>query len=204
MKKIRNINIIFLLLIYIIDISSCIEEAPIEYDNLEYLETKTYILNKTEKNEMIFYLKIKVDTILSKNYCYINLGQTNPQVLSLEYKFGKNSNDSSFTYLKNWITINDGSQHIYYYEMEKPEEKGYNLYLKITVKNYYDKQKLTVESTDSQFNFYLLIGLIIASSAIIVIIVVILSFYCIYKSKVDTNNPSSYDVIFVPVGPSDF
>ena len=45
MKKIRNINIIFLLLIYIIDISSCIEEAPIEYDNLEYLETKTYILN---------------------------------------------------------------------------------------------------------------------------------------------------------------
>ena len=147
---------------------------------------------------------IKVDTILSKNYCYINLGQTNPQVLSLEYKFGKNSNDSCFTYLKNWITINDGSQHIYYYEMEKPEEKGYNLYLKITVKNYYDKQKLTVESTDSQFNFYLLIGLIIASSAIIVIIVVILSFYCIYKSKVDTNNPSSYDVIFVPVGPSDF
>ena len=153
---------------------------------------------------MIFYLKIKVDTILSKNYCYINLGQTNPQVLSLEYKFGKNSNDSSFTYLKNWITINDGSQHIYYYEMEKPEEKGYNLYLKITVKNYYDKQKLTVESTDSQFNFYLLMGLIIGSSAIIVIIVVILSFYCIYKSKVDTNDPSSYDVIFVPVGPSDF
>ena len=200
--KINRI-IIFLSLICISEIIICLKDEPIEYDVLEYKGTKTYKLNATDKTESTHYLQMEVDKILTDS-CLIIMHQTDPQEITLEYKFEKEGKTSNFEKIKHWQTTNDGSKHKLYYDIDKPEEKGYTLYMRITVKNYRDKQEITVESTDSQFNFYILIGIIVAVSCVIVFLVIFFSFYCIYKSKVNFDDPNSVDVVFAKVGPEDY
>ena len=85
----------------------------------------------------------------------------------------------------------------------KPEEKGNTLYLKISVKYYKDKQEFSVESTDSQFNFYLLVILIVSFSAVLVAVIVFLSFYCMFKDKTNGNDLNDFEIVFAKVGPED-
>ena len=189
-----------LLTIYILDSSKCLEDKQIEYELLEYKKMKSYILNKTdEKNEFIINLKMEVAKIESSD-CLINLHQTNPQLISLEYKFDKNS---AFTKLNNWMTINNYEEHVLYYEIKKEENKKY-LYLKITVSNFLDKQKFYVESTDYQFNFNLIIYIVIAFIFVITFVIVFVIFYCLFKSQVFESDPNKVEVIFAKVGNEDY
>jgi len=202
MKFKQNIYIL-VLIICIPEIFKCIQEEPNEYEILEYLGEKKYTLNKTKGNEKVIYLQMEVDKILTKS-CLIDIHQTDPQKVKLEYKFEKGEESSEFISLKNWITINNRNEHTLCYEMKKPKEKGYTLYMKITVSNFKDKQEFSVESTKSQFNFYLLVELIIGFSALLVLLIVFLTFYCMFKSGGNKNDLNDFDVVFAKVGPEDF
>ena len=190
-----------MLLILIIDISECLRDDLDGYEVLNYLEEKKYILNKTESDEKMFHLKMDVDKILSSD-CLIDIHQIDPQKVYLYYKFEKGG-EKEFKNLKNWITTNNYDKHVLNYKIEKPKEKGNTLYLNITVKNFKDKQEFSVESTDSQFNVYLLVILVVSISAGLIFVVVFLSYYCMFKAKTNDNELNDFDIIFAKVGPED-
>ena len=198
-----NRIISFLSLICLSEIIICLKDDPIIYDVLEYMGAKTYTLNATVKTESTHYIQMEVDKILTDS-CLMVIHQTDPQEITLEYKFEKEGKTSNFETIERWQTINHGSKHDLDYDFDKPKEKGYTLYMRVTVKNYKDKQTIIVESTDSQFNFYILIGIIVAASCVIVFLVILLSYYYIYKSKPNLNDPNSLDVVFAKVGPEDY
>ena len=197
----RNQIFYILLLLLIIDISECLRDDLDGYEVLNYLEEKKYILNKTESEEKMFRLKMDVDKILSSD-CLIDIHQIDPQKVYLYYKFEKGG-EKEFKNLKNWITTNNYDKHVLNYKIEKPKEKGNTLYLNITVKNFKDKQEFSVESTDSQFNVYLLVILVVSISAGLIFVVVFLSYYCMFKAKTNDNELNDFDIIFAKVGPED-
>ena len=191
-------------LIFILNLGfsfSLINES-INYDILEYNSEIMYTLNNPNITEMEFYIKMNVDSILTNPNCLINIRQTDPQKIILKYKFENGQETSEFKEIKNWLTINDGNQHVLEYEIEKPKDRGYTLYMNVIVSKYKLGQKVTVISTDHQFNFYLLIILIVAGSSVLVGLVIFATYYCVYKKGVDPNEIN--DIIFAKVGPEDY
>ena len=201
MKVKQNIYILVIIIIFI-DSFKCLKDDSISYDVLKYLKVISYTLNKAEGDKKDIYIRMDVDRIYS-NDCLLNLYQTDPQNVRLEYKFEKENEISDFTYLNNWIALNDGEKHTLCYEIEKPKGKGYTLYLKITVSNFKDKQEFSVQSTDHQFNYYLLVILIVTFSALIVFVIIFLTFYCMFKSKSGADDINDFDIVFAKVGPED-
>ena len=192
----------YLILILNIDFSFCLINESINYDILEYNSEIMYTLNNPNITEMEFYIKMNVDSILTNPNCLINIRQTDPQKIILKYKFENGQETSEFKEIKNWLTINDGNQHVLEYEIEKPKDRGYTLYMNVIVSKYKLGQKVTVISTDHQFNFYLLIILIVAGSSVLVGLVIFATYYCVYKKGVDPNEIN--DIIFAKVGPEDY
>ena len=192
----------YLILILNLDFSFCLINESINYDILEYNSEIMYTLNNPNITEMEFYIKMNVDLILTNPNCLINIRQTDPQKIILKYKFENGQETSEFKEIKNWLTINDGSQHVLEYEIEKPKDRGYTLYMNVIVSKYKLGQKVTVISTDHQFNFYLLIILIVAGSSVLVGLVIFATYYCVYKKGVDPNEIN--DIIFAKVGPEDY
>ena len=74
--------------------------------------------------------------------------------------------------------------------------------MNVIVSKYKLGQKVTVISTDHQFNFFLLIILIVAGSSVLVGLVIFATYYCVYKKGVDPNEIN--DIIFAKVGPEDY
>ena len=192
----------YLILILNLDFSFCLINESIKYDILEYNSEIMYTLNNPNITEMEFYIKMNVDSILTNPNCLINIRQTDPQKIILKYKFENDKETSEFKEIKNWLTINDGNQHVLEYEIEKPKDRGYTLYMNVIVSKYKLGQKVTVISTDHQFNFYLLIILIVAGSSVLVGLVIFATYYCVYKKGVDPNEIN--DIIFAKVGPEDY
>ena len=192
----------YLILILNLDFSFCLINESINYDILEYNSEIMYTLNNPNITEMEFYIKMNVDSILTNPNCLINIRQTDPQKIILKYKFENGQETSEFKEIKNWLTINDGNQHVLEYEIEKPKDRGYTLYMNVIVSKYKLGQKVTVISTDHQFNFYLLIILIVAGSSVLVGLVIFATYYCVYKKGVDPNEIN--DIIFAKVGPEDY
>ena len=192
----------YLILILNLDFSFCLINESIKYDILEYNSEIMYTLNNPNITEMEFYIKMNVDSILTNPNCLINIRQTDPQKIILKYKFENGQETSEFKEIKNWLTINDGNQHVLEYEIEKPKDRGYTLYMNVIVSKYKLGQKVTVISTDHQFNFYLLIILIVAGSSVLVGLVIFATYYCVYKKGVDPNEIN--DIIFAKVGPEDY
>lgn len=192
----------YLILVLNLDFSFCLINESIKYDILEYNSEIMYTLNNPNITEMEFYIKMNVDSILTNPNCLINIRQTDPQKIILKYKFENGQETSEFKEIKNWLTINDGSQHVLEYEIEKPKDRGYTLYMNVIVSKYKLGQKVTVISTDHQFNFYLLIILIVAGSSVLVGLVIFATYYCVYKKGVDPNEIN--DIIFAKVGPEDY
>ena len=192
----------YLILILNLDFSFCLINESIKYDILEYNREIMYTLNNPNITEMEFYSKMNVDSILTNPNCLINIRQTDPQKIILKYKFENGQETSEFKEIKNWLTINDGNQHVLEYEIEKPKDRGYTLYMNVIVSKYKLGQKVTVISTDHQFNFYLLIILIVAGSSVLVGLVIFATYYCVYKKGVDPNEIN--DIIFAKVGPEDY
>ena len=192
----------YLILILNLDFSFCLINESISYDILEYNSEIMYALNNPNITEMEFYIKMNVDSILTNPNCLINIRQTDPQKIILKYKFENGQETSEFKEIKNWLTINDGNQHVLEYEIEKPKDRGYTLYMNVIVSKYKLGQKVTVISTDHQFNFFLLIILIVAGSSVLVGLVIFATYYCVYKKGVDPNEIN--DIIFAKVGPEDY
>ena len=192
----------YLILILNLDFSFCLINGSIKYDILEYNSEIMYTLNNPNITEMEFYIKMNVDSILTNPNCLINIRQTDPQKIILKYKFENGQETSEFKEIKNWLTINDGNQHVLEYEIEKPKDRGYTLYMNVIVSKYKLGQKVTVISTDHQFNFFLLIILIVAGSSVLVGLVIFATYYCVYKKGVDPNEIN--DIIFAKVGPEDY
>ena len=192
----------YLILILNLDFSFCLINESINYDILEYNSEIMYTLNNPNITEMEFYIKMNVDSILTNPNCLINIRQTDPQKIILKYKFENGQETSEFKEIKNWLTINDGNQHVLEYEIEKPKDRGYTLYMNVIVSKYKLGQKVTVISTDHQFNFFLLIILIVAGSSVLVGLVIFATYYCVYKKGVDPNEIN--DIIFAKVGPEDY
>ena len=192
----------YLILILNLDFSFCLINESIKYDILEYNREIMYTLNNPNITEMEFYSKMNVDSILTNPNCLINIRQTDPQKIILKYKFENGQETSEFKEIKNWLTINDGNQHVLEYEIEKPKDRGYTLYMNVIVSKYKLGQKVTVISTDHQFNFFLLIILIVAGSSVLVGLVIFATYYCVYKKGVDPNEIN--DIIFAKVGPEDY
>ena len=192
----------YLILILNLDFSFCLISESIKYDILEYNSQIMYTLNNPNITEMEFYIKMNVDSILTNPNCLINIRQTDPQKIILKYKFENGQETSEFKEIKNWLTINDGNQHVLEYEIEKPKDRGYTLYMNVIVSKYKLGQKVTVISTDHQFNFFLLIILIVAGSSVLVGLVIFATYYCVYKKGVDPNEIN--DIIFAKVGPEDY
>ena len=192
----------YLILILNLDFSFCLINGSIKYDILEYNSEIMYTLNNPNITEMEFYIKMNVDSILTNPNCLINIRQTDPQKIILKYKFENGQETSEFKEIKNWLTINDGNQHVLEYEIEKPKDRGYTLYMNVIVSKYKLGQKVTVISTDHQFNFFLLIILVVAGSSVLVGLVIFATYYCVYKKGVDPNEIN--DIIFAKVGPEDY
>ena len=192
----------YLILILHLDFSFCLINESINYDILEYNSEIMYTLNNPNITEMEFYIKMNVDSILTNPNCLINIRQTDPQKIILKYKFENGQETSEFKEIINWLTINDGNQHVLEYEIEKPKDRGYTLYMNVIVSKYKLGQKVTVISTDHQFNFFLLIILIVAGSSVLVGLVIFATYYCVYKKGVDPNEIN--DIIFAKVGPEDY
>ena len=195
-------SIIYFIVILILDFSICLKNPAIQYDTLEYMKEIEYTLNNPNSTEMIFYVKIDVDSILTDK-CLINIRQTDPQSINLEYKFENGQEALEFKTIKNWLTINDGSQHVLLYDIEKPKEKGYTLFMKVSVKGYKLNQVVRVISTDHQFNFFLIIGIVIGAGALITGVAIFLSYYCVYKKGINPNDMNN-EIIFAKVGPEDY
>ena len=192
----------YLILILNLGFSFSLINESINYDILEYNSEIMYTLNNPNITEMEFYIKMNVDSILTNPNCLINIRQTDPQKIILKYKFENGQETSEFKEIKNWLTINDGNQHVLEYEIEKPKDRGYTLYMNVIVSKYKLGQKVSVISTDHQFNFYLLIILIVAGSSVLVGLVIFATYYCVYKKGVDPNEIN--DIIFAKVGPEDY
>ena len=192
----------YLILILNLGFSFSLINESINYDILEYNSEIIYTLNNPNITEMEFYIKMNVDSILTNPNCLINIRQTDPQKIILKYKFENGQETSEFKEIKNWLTINDGNQHVLEYEIEKPKDRGYTLYMNVIVSKYKLGQKVTVISTDHQFNFFLLIILIVAGSSVLVGFVIFATYYCVYKKGVDPNEIN--DIIFAKVGPEDY
>lgn len=192
----------YLILILNLGFSFSLINESINYDILEYNSEIMYTLNNPNITEMEFYIKMNVDSILTNPNCLINIRQTDPQKIILKYKFENGQETSEFKEIKNWLTINDGNQHVLEYEIEKPKDRGYTLYMNVIVSKYKLGQKVTVISTDHQFNFFLLIILVVAGSSVLVGLVIFATYYCVYKKGVDPNEIN--DIIFAKVGPEDY
>jgi hypothetical protein len=174
-----------------------------EYTELKYQEKKEFSL--TNDNEQFIFLKMEADKILSDKYAYFYIYIEDPTKFEFNYKFEKEGETKDFIYLKNTMVTNHGSAHTIYQKMEKPKETGNTLYLKIRVYNYVKGQKISVESSETQTDLFLVLCIVIYSSSFITFIIVAISLYCLYK-KAKEFNPynSGEDIIFAKVRPEDY
>ena len=174
-----------------------------EYMDLEYQEKKDFSL--TNDNEQFIFLKMEADKILSNKYAYFYVYIEDPTKFEFYYKFEKEGETKEFIYLKNIMVTNHGSAHTIYQKMAKPEEAGNTLYIKMRVYNYLKGQIISVESSETQTDLFLMICIILYSSSFITFTVVAISFYCLYK-KAKEFNPynSGEDIIFAKVRPEDY
>ena len=199
-------SIIFLLLQISLFICKEIDYKTInneEYMVLEYQEKKDFSL--TNDNEQFIFLKMEADKILSNKYAYFYVYIEDPTKFEFYYKFEKEGETKEFIYLKSNMVTNHGSAHTIYQKMEKPKETGNTLYIKMRVYNYLKGQIISVESSETQTDLFLMLSILIYSSSFLTFAIVAISFYCLYK-KAKEFNPynSGEDIIFAKVRPEDY
>ena len=199
-------SIIFLLLKISLFICKEIDYKTInneEYMILNYKDKKDF--NLTADNEQFIYIKMDADKILSDKYAYFYVYIEDPTKFEFYYKFEKEGETKEFIYLKSNMVTNHGSAHTIYQKMEKPKETGNTLYIKMRVYNYYKGQKISVESSETQTDLFLMLSILIYSSSFLTFTIIAISLYCLYK-KAKEFNPynSGEDIIFAKVRPEDY
>ena len=159
-------SIIFLLLQMSLFICKEIDYKTInneEYMILNYKDKKDF--NLTADNEQFIYIKMDTDKILSDKYAYFYVYIEDPTKFEFYYKFEKEGETKEFIYLKSNMVTNHGSAHTIYQKMEKPKELGNTLYIKMRVYNYHKGQKISVESSETQTDLFLMLSILIYSSS---------------------------------------
>ena len=199
-------SIIFLLLQISLFICKEIDYKTInneEYMILNYKDKKDF--NLTADNEQFIYIKMDADKILSDKYAYFYVYIEDPTKFEFYYKFEKEGETKEFIYLKSNMVTNHGSAHTIYQKMEKPKESGNTLYIKMRVYNYHKGQKISVESSETQTDLFLMLSILIYSSSFLTFTIIAISLYCLYK-KAKEFNPynSGEDIIFAKVRPEDY
>ena len=199
-------SIIFLLLQISLFICKEIDYKTInneEYMILNYKDKKDF--NLTADNEQFIYIKMDADKILSDKYAYFYVYIEDPTKFEFYYKFEKEGETKEFIYLKSNMVTNHGSAHTIYQKMEKPKETGNTLYIKMRVYNYHKGQKISVESSETQTDLFLMLSILIYSSSFLTFTIIAISLYCLYK-KAKEFNPynSGEDIIFAKVRPEDY
>ena len=199
-------SIIFLLLQMSLFICKEIDYKTInneEYMILNYKDKKDF--NLTADNEQFIYIKMDTDKILSDKYAYFYVYIEDPTKFEFYYKFEKEGETKEFIYLKSNMVTNHGSAHTIYQKMEKPKELGNTLYIKMRVYNYHKGQKISVESSETQTDLFLMLSILIYSSSFLTFAIIAISLYCLYK-KAKEFNPynSGEDIIFAKVRPEDY
>ena len=199
-------SIIFLLLQISLFICKEIDYKTInneEYMVLNYKDKKDF--NLTADNEQFIYIKMDADKILSDKYAYFYVYIEDPTKFEFYYKFEKEGETKEFIYLKSNMVTNHGSAHTIYQKMEKPKETGNTLYIKMRVYNYHKGQKISVESSETQTDLFLMLSILIYSSSFLTFAIIAISLYCLYK-KAKEFNPynSGEDIIFAKVRPEDY
>ena len=199
-------SIIFLLLQMSLFICKEIDYKTInneEYMILNYKDKKDF--NLTADNEQFIYIKMDADKILSDKYAYFYVYIEDPTKFEFYYKFEKEGETKEFIYLKSNMVTNHGSAHTIYQKMEKPKESGNTLYIKMRVYNYHKGQKISVESSETQTDLFLMLSILIYSSSFLTFAIIAISLYCLYK-KAKEFNPynSGEDIIFAKVRPEDY
>ena len=199
-------SIIFLLLQISLFICKEIDYKTInneEYMALNYKDKKDF--NLTADNEQFIYIKMDADKILSDKYAYFYVYIEDPTKFEFYYKFEKEGETKEFIYLKSNMVTNHGSAHTIYQKMEKPKETGNTLYIKMRVYNYHKGQKISVESSETQTDLFLMLSILIYSSSFLTFAIIAISLYCLYK-KAKEFNPynSGEDIIFAKVRPEDY
>ena len=174
-----------------------------EYMILNYKDKKDF--NLTADNEQFIYIKMDADKILSDKYAYFYVYIEDPTKFEFYYKFEKEGETKEFIYLKSNMVTNHGSAHTIYQKMEKPKELGNTLYIKMRVYNYHKGQKISVESSETQTDLFLMLSILIYSSSFLTFAIIAISLYCLYK-KAKEFNPynSGEDIIFAKVRPEDY
>ena len=167
----------------------------IKYDDLNYKEKKDF--NLTSDNEQFIYLKMEAEKILSDKYAYFYVYIEEPTKYEFFYKFEKEGENNNFTQLKNNMVTNHGSSHTVYHKMKKPTEAGNTLYLKMRVYNYIKGQKISIESSETQTDLFLVLSIVIYVLSFGVFCTVAISFYCLYKKAHGSNPYDSGDNFIV-------
>ena len=190
---------ILILIICISDIFHCDEIENFEY--LEYKGKKTFILNNTDPYIRLY---MEVNEIKSKTiYFYVYI--TDPTKINFSYQLLKEGEPNNFKDLSSYIVTNHGSDHTIYYKISKPKKNGYKLYLKIKANKFKEGQKITVESTKSITDIYMILAIVLGVITIIVLGIIIISFYYVYNTKRDKSiTESNEDVIIAKVTAEDY
>ena len=148
---------------------------------------------------------MEADKILSDTYAYFYVYIVDPTNFEFYYKFEKEGETNEFIYLKNTMVTNHGSAHTIYQKMAKPKEAGNTLYIKMIVYNYMNGQIISVESSETQTDLFLVISITLYASSFLTFSIILISLYCLFK-KAKEFNPynSGEDVIFAKVRPEDY
>ena len=171
------------------------------FEILKYQDKKDFILNNSF-SEIRLYME--VDEVLSKNLIYLYVYITDPTKITFNYKFEKEKETKDFEKLDSYIVVNHGSDHTLYYKIQKPEDKGNKLYIKITANNFKEGQKITVESTESITDIYLILSMVLLFIILISVVIIVLSLLCVYNAKRDKSiTETNEDVIIEKVSPED-
>ena len=171
------------------------------FEILKYQDKKDFILNNSF-SEIRLYME--VDEVLSKNLIYLYVYITDPTKITFNYKFEKEKETKDFENLDSYIVVNHGSDHTLYYKIQKPEDKGNKLYIKITANNFKEGQKITVESTESITDIYLILSMVLLFIILISVVIIVLSLLCVYNAKRDKSiTETNEDVIIEKVSPED-
>ena len=172
-----------------------------DFEIIKYQDKKDFILNNSF-SEIRLYME--VDEVLSKNMIYLYVYITDPTKITFNYKFEKEKETKDFENLDSYIVVNHGSDHTIYYKIQKPEDKGNKLYIKITANNFKEGQKITVESTESITDIYLILSIVLLFLILISVVIIVLSLLCVYNAKRDKSiTETNEDVIIEKVSPED-
>ena len=141
---------------------------------------------------------MEVDEI-SSDKIYIYVYRTDPTKIDFRYNIQQDL-PTKYKDEDPYIVTNHGSDHTETYKISKPSGEGERFYMKIKARNFKKGQKISVESTASITDIYLIIGIVLGSIVTISLTIIILPLISIYKIKRDKSiTETNEDVIIEKV-----